>query len=316
MINILVTESNSYDAENIAALKEIGKVTCQDVNRQELLKNVEKFDVLVIRMETRIDKELLDRATKLKVIATGTTGLDHIDLECTNQKGIKVIALKGAPFLRDVTSTAEHTFALLLALIRRIPWAFDSVKKGEWFRNDFFGHQLDGNIFGIIGFGRLGKIVARMAKGFGMKVMAFDPHVDDDVMKKAGVTPMALKALLKTSDVISIHANLTEKTDRMIGQAEFKLMKRGAVLINTARGRIVDESALVWAIKNKLIAGAALDVLSNEAVSENPTRQNLLVEYSRNHDNLIITPHLGGGTYEAQKMTGAYLVQKLKEAIL
>jgi len=314
MTNILVTEPETYSDESLSVLKKIGKVEARRITRDELLKIVKRFDVLVIRMETRVDKKLLDKAKRLKILATGTTGLDHIDLEYAKHKKIKVISLKGVPILKEVPSTAEHTFALLLALIRRIPWAFDSVKKGEWFRSRFFGYQLTGRTFGIIGFGRLGWIAAKIAKGFGMKVIAFDPHVEKTVIRKAGVLPVPFKDLLKKSDVVSIHATLTPETENMIGYEQFKLMKRGAVLINTARGKIVDESALLLALKNKLIAGAALDVLSNEAVDENPAKRNLLVKYARSNDNLIITPHLGGGAYEAQEMTGAFLVQRVKEA--
>lgn len=314
MINILVTEPETYDNESIAALKEIGKVEARRMGGGELLKNVKKFDVLVIRMETRIDKELLDRAEKLKILATGTTGLDHIDLDYAKRKKIKVISLKGVPILKLVPSTAEHTFALLLALMRRIPWAFDSVKRGEWVRSKFFGSQLNGKTFGIIGFGRLGRIAARIAKGFGMNVVAFDPYVKNKAMKRSGVLPVSIKDLLKKSDVVSIHADLTPETENMISYDGFKLMKRSAVLINTARGKIVDESALLRALQNKLIAGAALDVLANEAIDENPAKRNPLVEYAKNNNNLIITPHMGGGTYEAQKMTGDYLVQKVKRA--
>ncbi|MCK4405708.1 MAG: hydroxyacid dehydrogenase [Hadesarchaea archaeon] len=316
MINILVTEPKTYDDENIAMLKEIGNVECRRMNRKELLKRIENFEILVIRMETRIDKELINRAKKLKIIATGTTGLDHIDVAYAEQKNVRVISLKGAiELLKNVPSTAEHTFALLLSLIRKIPWAFDSIRKEGWNRSKFFGVELNGKTLGMIGFGRLGTIVTKIAKGFGMNVIAFDPYINQKKMDEAGVSPLPFEKLLKKSDVISIHATLTPETENMISHDEFKLMKRGVVLINTARGRIIDEKALLYALQNKLIAGAALDVLANEASEESPVIHNPLVKYAKNNENLIITPHLGGGTFEAQKKTGVYLVQKIKELV-
>lgn len=316
MLNILVTEPETYDKDCIAVLKEIGNVECKKIGKEELLKNIENFDILVIRVETKVDKELLKKAKKLKIIGTATTGLDHIDVAYAEQKGIKIISLRGASeLLKNINATAEHTFTLLLSLIRKLPWAFDSVREKKWDRNKFFGTELNGKILGIIGFGRLGKKVAEIAKAFGMKVIAFDPYVDQEKMKEVDVFLTSLEELLKNSDVVSIHATLTKETENMISYKEFELMKQTAILINTARGKIVDEKALLHALQNKLIGGAAIDVLADEPLKENPLINNPLVEYAKFNDNLIITPHLGGATFESMKMTGMYIVQKIKELI-
>ncbi|MEW6221791.1 MAG: NAD(P)-dependent oxidoreductase [Candidatus Hadarchaeota archaeon] len=316
LIKILVTEPESCHEDYLALLKKLGKVTAMKMSRRELLEKVAGYDVLVVGVETVVDKSVIDRAKKLKIVGSNTTGTDHIDVKYAESKGIKLITLRGATHLLEkIPSTAEHTFALILSLVRKIPWAFDSVRREEWVRKKFFGRELNGKTLGIVGFGRLGKKVAAYGKAFGMKVIAHDPFLSKSEISAQGVKPVDLKTILKESDVISIHIHLSKETEGMVGLNEFKQMKKNPILINTSRGRIVDESALLKALQKGLISGAALDVLVSETLKENPLRGNPLVKYSKKHDNLLITPHLGGTATEALRLSGLYVGKKINEEI-
>ncbi len=252
---------------------------------------------------------------RLKVIATPTTGLNHIDLEEAKKRGIKVISLKGhTGFLKDIPSTAEETVALMMALIRNLPWAFDDVKRGNWDRNQWRGHQFIHKTLGLLGCGRLGKIVAKYAKALGMRVLGTDPNVDALTMTRHGIEKVPMEKLFKESDIVSIHVALEKETHNLIGLKEFSLMKPGAYLINTSRGEIIDEKALLAALNSQKIAGAALDVLWNEVGGEH-LKNNPLVEYARNsnRNNLLIVPHLGGATYEAMQVTEDFIADLVKK---
>lgn len=315
-VNILVTEPESCHEDYLALLKQIGKVTTKKVSRKELQEKIKNYDILVIGVETVVDKDLIDRAEKLKIVGSNTTGIDHIDVKYAEQREIKVVTLREARnLLEKINSTAEHTFALILSLLRKIPWAFDSVRSERWERKKFFGRELNGKTLGIIGFGRLGAKVAKYALAFGMKILAYDPHVGREKIVRHGAKAVDLETLLRESDVISIHVDLTPETEKMISYKEFKLMKKKPLLINTSRGRIIDEKALLGALEKTLVAGAALDVLASETISENPLLGNRLVKYARKHDNLLITPHLGGAAVEALRRSGLYVGQKIKEMV-
>lgn len=316
MIKILVAEPESFDRDCLSLLKNFGKVTTKRMSRSELLKKIADYDILVVGVETVVDRAVIDRATKLKIIGSNTTGVDHIDVGYANNRGIKLVTLRGAHnLLEKIPSTAEHTFALLLGLVRKLPWAFDSVRREEWRRWKFFGRELSGKTLGIVGFGRLGKKVAKYGRVFGMKVLVHDPQLSRKEIIRQGGKPVDLKTLLRESDVISIHLHLAPETEKLISKDEFKQMKRKPVLINTSRGKIIDENALLNALKKDLISGAALDVLASETIKENPLRDNPLVKYARKHNNLLITPHLGGSTTEALKKSSLYVAQRIKEIL-
>jgi len=311
MWNILVTEPKVYCEECLSILGELGNVVSREMSRAELLDSINTFAILMVGLETRADRELLERANALRIIGSPTTGLDHIDTSYARQKGIKIVSLKGErEFLEGVNASVEHTFALLLSLVRKIPWAFDSVRNEKWVRNKFFGTELNGKTLGIIGLGRIGTKVSKVAKSFGMKVVAFDPYTDTGRVRLAD-----LDSLLEEADIISINAELTPETENMISSREFELMRRKPILVNTARGKIVNEDALLNALEKGLISGAAVDVLSNEVTSDEPLKDNPLVSYARQNDNLIITPHLGGATCESMKATQIYIAQRIKEVI-
>jgi len=315
-MNILVAEPESYSKKCIDILAQIGKVTAKKMKRDELLSRIKDFEVLVIRVETRVDRELIDRAKKLKIIGVAATGLDHVDVDYAQRRGIKVVSLKGErKFLERVNATVEHTFALMLSLVRKIPWAFEEMKKGRWVRSPFFGRELNGKTLGVVGFGRIGSKIAGISQKFGMRVLANDPHVDKRAIKKLGVKPVSLETILKESEIIVICVALTPETENMISSKEFKQMHRKPILINIARGKVVDEGALLDALKNNRISGAALDVLSIETEVDNPLLGNPLLEYMRKHDNLVITPHLGGATFESMEATGMFIAQKIKALV-
>lgn len=307
---ILNVEPEDYCAKAREILRSFAEVEEECLTRLELISSIGKYDGLIVRLGHRIDKEVLSRASLLKVIATATTGLGHIDVSEAEHRDISIISLKGERrFLDTVHATSEHAWGLLLALVRKIPSATNHVIGGGWDRNQFKGMELANHSLGIVGYGRLGSIVARYGLAFGMKVMAYDTlekeRFDD-------IQFVGFEELLSLSDIISLHVHLDETTRGLISTDEFNIMKHGCLLINTSRGEIIDESALLKALNNGRIGGAALDVLSNETQYESIwSESNPLIKYAKNHDNLIITPHIGGATRESMKRTEIFIAEKL-----
>ena len=252
----------------------------------------------------------------LKIIASPATGYNHLDVPYAKKRGIKIISLRGrTSFLKNIPSTAEETMALLLALIRNIPWSFDDVKKGNWDRIKWRGRQLANKTIGLLGFGRLGKIVARYARVFGMKIIVCDPYISEKVMKKVGVEKVKMEYLLKNSDIVSLHVLLTDDTHNLIKAKHLKTMKPTAYLINTARGELIEKGALEKALKNKWIAGAAIDVMWDERGDGSHLKNNPLLNYSMTHNNLLIVPHIGGATFEAMEITQEFIAELVKREI-
>ncbi|MBI2024696.1 MAG: hypothetical protein HYT03_01205 [Candidatus Harrisonbacteria bacterium] len=313
----LIAEPKDYSEKAIAAYKSLGPVyllpKLEGKKRDEILRQA---NIIVLRLAYKIDASWMDKMPNLKVIATPTTGLNHVDVAEAKKRGIKIICLRGrTSFLKYIPSTAEKTMALLMASVRKLPWAFDHVREGGWDRNLFKGNQLLGKTLGIIGFGRLGKIVAKYARVFGMDVVACDPHLAPKVFSRYGVRRVSMEELFKRSDIVSVHASLTNETTNLIKEKHFRLMKPTAHLINTARGEIVDEKALLKALKNKWMAGAALDVVWNEAGDGSHLKGNPLLAYARENQNLLIVPHLGGATYEAMQVTEDFIADLVKKYI-
>lgn len=310
MIRILNTEPLGFSAEAKNILMQIGKVEEASLNRQELLARLPKYDVIIVRLGNQIDREIIDAGTSLKVIVSPTTGLDHIDTSYAADKGVGVLSLKGeTEFLSTISATAEHTWGLLLSLLRRIPQAFVAVQNNKWDRDAFRGRELAEKKLGILGLGRLGKKVSGYGLAFGMKVAAYDPYITEWA---EGVEHMStLNDLLSWSDVLSIHVPLNDETRGMIGKNEFAQLPLGAVIVNTARGQVINETELIAALKQKQLAGAALDVISDERSQLSPLTDSPLLLYSREHDNLLITPHIGGATYESMAKTEVFMANKL-----
>lgn len=304
MPTILIAESHFADAAR-ADLERVGEVIPFERFEAEL----PRADAIVAGLEVELDRSLLDRAPRLRTIATRTSQLRHIDLHETRRRGIEILSL--APDegpLPGTTSTAEEAFALALAMVRKLPWAFDAVREGRWERARYGGHELAGKTMGIVGYGRLGRMVAGYARAFAMEVIACDPHV-----RIEDAEPAELDELLRRADVVSLHCSHDPATEGLIGARRLALMKPTAVLVNTARGEIVDEDALLEALRSGRIGGAAIDVLGGERPDGSHLRGHPLVEYSRTHENLLIVPHLGGATAEATERTQVFISRKLAE---
>ena len=310
MIRILNAEPLNYCDEARAILHSIGELHERTLTRDELMTCLKDFDVLIIRLGFQVDREVIDAGQRLKAIVTATTGLDHIDVAYAQSRDIEVLSLKGETnFLRSIPATAEHTWALLLALVRRIPQAFASVCHGEWNRDAFRGHDLCGKSLGIVGLGRIGEKVARFGLAFEMQVAAYDPYRSDWL---PGVYRCdSLNDLLSRSDILSLHVSLNTETRQMISHDELALLPQNAVIVNTGRGEILDEIALVEALKAGHLAGAALDVICDER-DDLGRRRSPLLQYAREHTNLLITPHIGGATAESMAMTEVFMAEKLR----
>jgi D-3-phosphoglycerate dehydrogenase len=308
-IRILVSESAGFSIKAAAALRRTGDVILAKLDRSGLLAAVETVDVLWVRLQHQIDSEVMRRAPRLKIIVSPTTGLDHIDLGEAQCRGIHVLSLRGeSDFLRDVRATAEHTIALILSLLRHIPQACAHAKYGHWARDLFRGCELHGKTVGIVGYGRLGRIVARYLRAFEAKILVTDPKIHSD-QPEAGITSTSLTTLLHESDLVTLHVNLCDETRGFFGREQFTAMKEGAWFINTSRGELVDEDALLMALRSSRLGGAALDVVSEERAL--PMGQHPLVVYARENNNLIITPHIGGCTAESMAKTECFLAERL-----
>ncbi|MBN1942826.1 MAG: hypothetical protein JW849_05970 [Phycisphaerae bacterium] len=281
------------------------KVLYTPATPEALQEHLPEADAYLASLHVQLTKELIEKSPRLKAIATPSTGLDHIDIQATKDRGIAVLGLKDdREFLDRITSTAELAWGLLLACVRRIPEAFASVREGQWGRDRYRGRQLTGKTLGILGCGRLGTIVSQYGLAFRMNVIGNDVRP----VNLPGVRMVSFDELISRSDVLSIHIHLTPENRRLIDRDVLKRMKPGAVLINTSRGAILDESALLEALQTGNLT-AGLDVIEgewDEQIGNHP-----LVEYARTHENLIITPHVGGVTHEAQEMAYARAAEKL-----
>lgn len=304
-MKILITAPAYFDKDAITVFKEIGNVTVKELSYNELLSCVKDYDILAIRVDTKVDKTIINAATKLKVIATATTGTNHVDIDYAKEKGVEIISLTGA----NTAATAEHVFALLLSIVRKVPAAHASVVDGKWKRSAFIGNELAGKKLGIVGFGRIGQHVGRIACGFGMELFAYDPYLPADVFVKNCATKMELDALLHEADMVTLHMFLSPETKGMFNLKKFQLMKKHAIIVNCSRGEVVVEKDLVTALEKKIIAGAALDVFAEEPIpKDSPLR-----EYAQTHDNLLLTPHIAGSTQEAIHDAGLFVARKTKE---
>ena len=274
------------------------------LDRDELLATIEGYDALVVRSATRVDAELIDRATNLKVVGRAGIGLDNVDVEACTRHGIVVV---NAP-TSNAISAAEHTIALILAQARNIPRADASLRSGKWERSRFEGVELHGKTLAILGLGRIGTLVAQRAMAFGMKVVAFDPYVSRQRAGQLGIElATTVEDALARADFVTIHLTKTAETEHLVGAREIALMKPTARLVNVARGGIVDEEALALAVREGRLAGGAVDVFETEPPSpSNP----LLAEPS-----VVVTPHLGASTEEAQEKAGVMIAEQVLLAL-
>lgn len=305
MIKVLVSDALSQKGLKVFSdSKELTVDVKTDLKPEALKEIIKDYDALVVRSATKVTKEIIQAASKLKVIGRAGVGLDNVDLEAATAKGIIVMNTPAG----NTISTAEHTFSMILTLSRNIAQANASMKKGEWKRSKFMGVELYNKVLGIVGFGRIGSEVAKRALAFGMKVLAFDPFLSAQVAEDIGVQIAELNTVLKESDYITVHTPLTDETRHLISDKEFGLMKKNVRLVNCARGGIIDEEALVRAVKEGKVAGAALDVFENEPLAADNDLLKL--------DNVVTTPHLGASTEEAQVNVAIEVAEIVRDALL
>jgi D-3-phosphoglycerate dehydrogenase len=287
----------------LAARPEIEVVPVVD-DPAGLARALPRADVLLVRSATRVTAELIAAGGRLKLIGRAGMGVDNIDLAAATRRGIVVLNTPGA----NTVSAAEHTFALLLALARRVPWAADSMRAGAWNRGAFGGTELAGKLLGIVGLGRIGAHVAAIARGFGMRLVAHDPLVPASRGADLGVALVSLDELLADADVVTLHLPIGPETQHLLDARRLALMKPTALLVNTARGGLVDEAALCGALERSALGGAALDVFDREPLpADSPLRT---------APRLVLTPHLAASTAEAQERVSVELCAAVRDALL
>jgi len=304
MFKILI--SDKLEKEGIDILTAGGQfaVDCKfGIPADELKRIIKDYDALIVRSGTQVTAEIIEAADKLKVIGRAGVGLDNVDLTAATKKGIVAMNTPAG----NTTSTAEHTMSMIMALSRNIPQAVASLKSGKWERSKFTGIELHGKILGIVGLGRIGSTVAKMAQAFGMTTIGYDPYLSLEIAAKNGIKIVELNEIYKTADYITVHIPKTDETTHMIASEQIALMKKTARLINCARGGIIDEAALIKALQDKRIAGAALDVYETEP----PDFQSPLLKL----DNCVVTPHLGASTSEAQLNVAIEIANAVKDAL-
>lgn len=274
------------------------------ITREALLAAVPEADALVIRSAHKIDAEVLNAAPKLKIIARAGVGVDNVDIPRATELGIVVVNTPDG----NTISTAEHTFGLMLALARNIPQAHESMSAGRWDRKLYGGVELRGKTLGLVGFGRIGRAVAKRALAFEMTVIAYDPFITADLAADLGVTLVSLAELFERSDFISLHALLTPDNREMINRDSLASMKRGVRIIDAARGALINEADLAEALQSGQVAGAALDVYAEEP----PKPDNPLLRLP----NVVHTPHLAASTEDAQVTVSVDAAQLVVDALL
>ena len=271
-------------------------------DRAALLPALAGVDAVIVRSATRIDAEALAQAPNLRVVARAGVGLDNVDVEAATKAGVMVV---NAPSSNTV-SAAEHAVGLLLAVARNVPQAMASLKAGEWQRSRFTGAELYGKVAGILGLGRIGELVAQRLAAFCLQVIAYDPYVPTARAAQLGVRLVGLEDLLAEADFISVHLPKTAETSGLIGERELRLVKPGVLIVNAARGGIVDENALALALKDGRVGGAGIDVFATEPPADSP-----LLAFP----NVVVTPHLGASTHEAQEKAGTQVARSVRLAL-
>lgn len=290
MFKVLVSDPISdfglqqlMDADDVEVIKQTG------LSESELISIIGEFDALLVRSQTTVTERIMEAGVKLKVIGRAGVGVDNIDLEAATNRGIIVI---NAPDGNTIT-TCEHTFAMMMALARHIPQAYAKTVDGQWDRKSFLGVELRNKKLGVFGLGRIGLEVSKRAIAFGMTVLGYDPFMPEERAKQLGIQLATLDEIVRTADFMTVHTPLTNETHHMISKPQFEVMKPGMRIINCARGGIIDELALIDALDEGIVAGAAFDVFENEP----PAPDHPFFT----HPKMIVTPHLGASTMEAQE---------------
>jgi D-3-phosphoglycerate dehydrogenase len=301
---ILITDKLSPQAlELLDAADDASYDIVHRPSPEKLREIIPDYDGMIIRSSARVDADLLAAATRLQVVGRAGMGLDNVDIDAASLNGVIVMNTPGA----NATATAEHTMALLLALVRHVPQADESLREGEWARSRFVGTELYGKILGVVGLGRIGTRVAQRAQAFGMTVLAFDPYISDDVARELKVTLGDLDGVFSQADFITLHAALTPETRGLVNSERIVRMKPGVRIVNCARGALIDETALVEGLRSGQVAGAALDVFDDEPLPADSPLRGL--------SNVVLTPHLAASTVEAQRDVGTQIVHQVLDAL-
>ncbi len=301
MVNAMdVLIADSVDRECPARLRAAGFQVTEDfeITPEDLKRKIGSYAVLVVRSRTKVTKDVLEGAARLKLIGRVGVGLDTIDVAAAEAKGIKVF---NTPQMSTV-AVAELVMSMMLNLVRGTHLANESIKKGQWEKKKFQGGELNGKTLGIVGFGRIGRAVAKRAKAFGMRISAYDVKLDEDALRSlGGERQKTLEELLARSDIVTLHTPLIPETRKMINSKSLQLFRNGAYLINASRGEVVDSAALLEALKSGRLAGAALDVYEGEPPKEAWEKELVALP------SVVATPHIGAQTREAQ-VAGAIMV--------
>ncbi len=304
MVTMRVLVSDPVAEDGVEYLRQHAEVDLKvGVKPEELIRIIPQYDALVVRSETKVTAEVIEKASRLQVIGRAGVGVDNIDVAAATRRGIVVV---NAPTGNNIAA-AEHTVGMMLALARHIPQAYISLRSGEWKRSRFMGVELRDKLLGVVGLGRIGTEVARRAQGLEMRVIAYDPYLSAEHAQKLGIEAVELDDLLQRADFVTLHVPLTPQTRGLIGTEQLRRMKPSARLINCARGGIVDEAALLEALDQGVIAGAALDVFVQEPL---PADSPLL-----RHDRVVATPHLAGSTAEAQVGVALDVAEQIVEVL-
>lgn len=298
--------ADGLSTESISQLKQIGGLEVlefKDIPRGDLKELIPSIDILIVRSRTQVDRDLLEGARNLRLAIRAGIGLDNVDVSAATELGIVVM---NAP-TGNIVTTAEHAIALLFAVSRHVAQADASLRAGKWDKKSFQGSEISGKTLGVVGLGNIGKAVAQRGNGLKMHVIGFDPYLSEEAAAKHGVRLVSMDELLVKSDYVTLHVPLMDSTRGLIGKDAFSKMKKNAFLINCARGGIVDEAALIEALDQKQIKGAALDVFETEPL---PAGHPLL-----GRKDIVITPHLGASTEEAQAQVGLEVAQQVEEYV-
>jgi D-3-phosphoglycerate dehydrogenase len=271
---------------------------CRGLSEAELLPLVADIDAWVVRGATKVTRRLIEAAPRLRWVARAGAGIDNIDAVAARERGVGVLNVPGA----NAVAVAELVFGLLLGLFRQIPAADGSLKRGEWDKSRFKGRELRGKTLGILGLGQIGRAVAQRALAFQMTCVGHDPLLSDDAIRGLHVEPLSLRDLLPRSEILTLHVPLLPATRGMIGAAEIERLPRGAVLVNAARGGLVDEAAVLAALDEGRLSGAVFDVFAEEPPRGSPLPL---------RENVVATPHIGAATVEAQEAVGEEIVRLL-----
>lgn len=302
MFKILVTDSLSTEGVKVFTDAGFQADVRNDLTPETLLEVIADYDAIVIRSKTRVTKEVLAVGKKLKVIGRAGVGLDNVDIPAATQRGVAVMNTPGG----NSVSTAEHTFSMIMSLVRNIPQAVASMNQKKWEKKKFVGRELRGKVLGVIGLGRIGKTVAARAKAFGMRIYANDAFISKEATEGMGFTYATFEQIIKEADIITVHTPLTSETKGLLNTEQFKYMKDGVFVVNCARGGIIDEAALIEALDSGKVAGAALDVYPTEP----PENWDAVV-----HPKVIATPHLGASTTEAQVIVAVQVAEQISTAL-